>query len=67
MKVFVGATQGHKVSLQHYNRLLINLSGSLSIAIDAHYFLHRDAQVDVLGFKNEIQIGLGYTWDRKWF
>ena len=67
MKIFLGATEARKVSVQHYNTLLINLLGDLHVTIDANFFFHRDTQVEDLAFKSELQIGLGYTWDRKWF
>ncbi len=67
MKIFMGATQTRKLSVQHYNSLLIRLAGNLYATMDLNLFLHRDSQVDRLAFKSEAQVGLGYTWERKWF
>jgi hypothetical protein len=66
-KIFAGATEARKVSIQSYNTLLIRLVGSLHTTVDAHLFVHRDSDVGELAFKSEVQIGLGYTWDKKWF
>lgn len=57
----------HSSCLSHPMAMLINLMGDLHVTIDANYFLHRDTEVDELGVKSERQVGLGYTWGRKWF
>jgi 2',3'-cyclic-nucleotide 2'-phosphodiesterase (5'-nucleotidase family) len=67
VKVFAGATQARKVSVQQYNALLVNLLGNVYLTIDANFFLHRDTEVDELGLKSEVQMGLGYNWGKKWF
>lgn len=67
VELFAGATEGHKISLQHYNRISIGLMNDLAIMLDANYFLHRDSQMAVIGLKSELQLGLGYSWNRKWF
>lgn len=66
MKIFMGATGNRKLSVQHYNSLLLRLAGNLHATVDFNLFLHRDSQVDDSAFKSEVQVGLGYSWDRKW-
>lgn len=67
LKLFASAAPTRRLSIQHYNSLLVHLVGNLYTTIDANFFLHRDSQVEKLAFKSELQVGLGYTWEKKWF
>ncbi|MBI2504529.1 MAG: bifunctional metallophosphatase/5'-nucleotidase, partial [Candidatus Latescibacteria bacterium] len=66
-KLFAGAAPTQRLSIQTFNSLQIHLVGNLYTTIDANLFVHRDSKVDRLAFKSELQVGLGYAWDRKWF
>jgi len=65
-KLFFGATETRKVSMQSYNSLNIALWGNLKATIDANLFLHWDNQVEKLGTKSEVQVGIGYAWGGRW-
>ena len=67
MKVFAGAAPTRRLSLQSFNSLQVHLVGNVYTTIDANLFVHRDDKVDELGLKTELQVGLGYAWDKKWF
>jgi hypothetical protein len=67
MKLFAGAAPTQRLSIQTFNSLQVHLVGNLYTTIDANLFVHRDSKVARLAFKSELQVGLGYTWDRKWF
>lgn len=67
MKLFLGATETRTVSIQHYNALAIHLRGNLHATLDANFFVHRSSATGDAGVKTEIQAGLGYNWDNKWF
>jgi hypothetical protein len=67
MKVFAGAAPTRRLSLQSFNSLQVHLVGNVYTTIDANLFIHRDDKVDRLGLKTELQVGLGYAWDKKWF
>jgi len=67
IKVFAGAAPTRRLSVQSFNSLQVHLVGNLYTTIDANLFAHRDEVVEALGFKSELQVGLGYAWDRKWF
>lgn len=66
-KVFLGATQTRTVSIQHYNNLTVHLRSDLHVTLDANFFIHRSSAVGEVGVKSEIQAGLGYSWNEKWF
>ena len=67
MKLFLGVTETRTVSIQHYTTLAIHLFGDLYATLDANFFMHRSSAVGDMGIKSEIQAGLGYTWNGKWF
>ena len=67
LKLFVGVTEARTVSLQHYNALAIHLRGDLYATLAVNLFAHRSSAVGDLGLKTELQAGLGYTWNDKWF
>lgn len=61
MKVFAGAASTRRLSVQSLNSLQVHLVGNLHTTIDANLFAHRDEVVEELGFKSELQVGLGYA------
>lgn len=65
-KLFVGATETRKMSLESYNSLQVSLWGDLKATVDVNLFAHWDNQVEKMGVKSEVQIGIGYTWDGRW-
>ena len=67
MKLFLGATRTRTVSIQHYTAVAIHLLGNLSATLDANFFVHRSSAIGDMGIKSELQAGLGYTWNSKWF
>lgn len=67
MKFFAGAAPTRRLSIQSFNALQIHLVGNIYTTIDANLFVHRDNQVDRLALKSELQVGMGYAWDKKWF
>lgn len=67
MKLFLGMTEARVVSLQNYNTLVFRLRGNLYTTLNANFFLHRNNQVRDVGIRSELQAGLGYNWDNKWF
>lgn len=67
MKLFAGAAPTRRLSIQSFNSLQVHLVGNVYTTIDANIFVHRDDRVDRLGLKTELQVGLGYAWDKKWF
>jgi 2',3'-cyclic-nucleotide 2'-phosphodiesterase (5'-nucleotidase family) len=67
MKLFAGAAPTQRLSIQSFNALQVHLVGNLYTTVDANLFVHRDTKVERLAFKTELQVGLGYAWDQKWF
>ena len=67
VKFFWGASASSTLSLKNYNSLHVRLVGNLAATFDANLFLHQDSQVGELAVKSELHIGLGYSWNRKWF
>ena len=47
--------------------LAIHLRGDLYATLAVNLFAHRSSAVGDLGLKTELQAGLGYTWNDKWF
>jgi len=62
-RVFWGASEGNKLSIQHFNSLSIRLLGNLAATLDAHVFLFRDSEIKKTAVKFELQAGLGYVLD----
>ncbi len=67
IKAFAGAAPTRRLSIQSFNSLQVHLVGNVYTTIDANLFVHRDNKVDRLGLKTELQVGMGYAWDKKWF
>ena len=61
-KLFLGATETRKISMESYNRLNISLWGDLKATVDANFFVHWDNEVEKVGVKSEVQVGIGYAW-----
>ena len=64
-KLFFGATENRKVSLQHYNSLTMNLAGNLHVSLNGNLFFHWDNAVRDGALKSELQVALGYDWRGK--
>ena len=66
-KLFVGTSRSGVFSVQQYNSLALHLRRDLHLTVDASFFAHRSKKVGGTGLKSELQAGLGYLWNTKWF
>jgi 2',3'-cyclic-nucleotide 2'-phosphodiesterase (5'-nucleotidase family) len=66
-KFFAGAAPTRRLSIQSFNSVQVHLVGNLYTTVDANLFVHGDDKVEELALKSELQVGLGYAWDKKWF
>ena len=64
-KLFFGATDNRKVSLQQYNSLTMNLAGNLHLTVNGNLFFHWDNAIRDGVLKSELHVGLGYVWRGK--
>jgi 5'-nucleotidase / UDP-sugar diphosphatase len=64
-KLFFGFSAPFSTSIQSYNTLLLRLWGNLHATVDANIFFQRDNDIGASGLKSELQVGIGYVWDRK--
>ena len=67
LKSFFGVSGKRVLSAEQYNTLTMKISKNMNLSIHANFFLYRNSAVRDLALKSELNVGLGYAQDWKWF